>query len=1299
MGTMTKLLSLGLKAPEIAKLDKAVADTAEIIKTLPENFTRQELNQALEKKGISKDIQKEIGLSDKLGKRRKFTKTEITKHVKDLQANIRPNGVTPEERVARAKAQGYGKPLVHGSASDITEFEASKDGRFGPGVYLTKDAKRAEGFANRAAVKETGNAQDATGQVLYPVTVRGEPVVDYADRSEVVANPEQVRSINAEFNPDRQKSKKLLAGAAGAAAVAGATSNPDNTEASPVSAAENLIAKGVNKGARTALDSSENLDQNASSTPIEQTPEQAAARVQTIQNLLANNVKATDIMETLQDKLGSEQASSLMLKALEPRIQKLKDQGVSEDQINEVLATHGLQIPEQSSPVTSGDQPESSSLPPSLEPQAGQLSSEQVDLIPMGSSARLPGFGKPLGIAKGVSDFVDKEINTPDLTLPDGSSLRDAIAEVNSFTSSYGTDFDSIIGTTGLAPEARAKAIKAKKQANQILAATLKTKGLDFQEITPEGEVIALDENGKPVKYDENMLDSLFAHAYEYVGLAMGARIGGTIGAASPIPGGAAIGTALGGAIGAGLGRGPDVIRNAMLANYQVDTADVLARMNDAGVATLTLDALGLSALALAKGTSKGIRTTGRGLRRAYDLFIKGNKEGAQQTLLNVLNLSEDKAVNLIQKWEQVTGNKVLSEEAKQTGKLTAEDADATLRVLSETVPGAQTIVARAADEAKAGGAKLAASINARAQDVAEATSHITSDNVDAVIREHLGNYVEKTKTFFEETKKAGIESMKDTPYTFNFDATALLPAMQKAAKGIVNPSTRKEFYNYVELIRDAGGVPVGTSTKEIAKKKAATTAARSEVTALRAQKTELRTKMQAAKTKARTYKTKKAKDRALAEAADLAKQILQIDKQIVKATEAVTAKAKETSAALKTVTKPVQTSEARSFEDLLKLKAVLNELSSDTRFKRFTDFEQMKAARESVDKEIARAALTHMPEGKTWLNSWKAANTEYHKMKNLEKNSLYKALTAPEASLDSAIKAITKSMSYTGPETFMQVLGKLPARTRANVEGGILKHLVDKHKVGFEGGNEAINFPKLADELDKLAFTQPEARDMKRTIKQMAEVFKNDVHLLNSTGAVPLPKFQSYLTADPIIRAKFEFASTMFNAIKSRLPFSTNAGRAALVKNLGRLLDNPLNNKTIIELKKELPDDPELATALHQLANEYAKFGKPEHYGKVPIYRVYKPGSFNTASNTMIGRGVLYYTNKAKAREIAKQTGAKVQEVFRPHQTIATPETVAKIIGREPTSTDFKDPEVLDQLQKAEYVGLAVGDKVVLFK
>jgi len=1021
------------------------------------------------------------------------------------------------------------------------------------------------------------------------------------------------------------------------------------------------------------------------------------------QDALSKGVSPKTLQEALAKKYTPQQVRTTMLEVLKPKIEDLKARGVPQDKILEALQLSA------SSPTSVG--PDSSPLPPSSDGQVPQNLTPETQAQPgaapdplkenlaLTPPPNVAGFGKAVGLSA----------DNPDVTLSDGRSLTSVIAANENFNLKYKDMLDEVVGVTGLSPSTRTQVAQRKKDADLVLAhevATHLPEQYKLEGVTKDGLLKITDlQTGETKDYDETMTDVLLASAYEVSGAVMGAKAGSDVGRAAG-PYGTVVGGLLGGALGAAFGRGADTLRNAREANLKATTLDTLAKMNDAGIADITLGALGSSAIRLASGTW---RVGASGLSRAYDLFVGGNKEGAQQTLKDVFNLNDAQVVHLVKQWEQVTGIKALTAEARDSGVLTGADSDTVMRVLTETIPGAENIVARATEGSKSGGAHLSAAIDKRAKDITKAASDLTNDNIDSVVQARLGQYSEATRDFFEQTKSIGVELMKDSPYRFDFTQTTLLPIMKNAAKGIHNSGLRRDFYHYMERIAELGGTSpqvIKVPAKDVSKEKLATAAAqRQELLKVTQSKRDALAKALAAKTRgleaARALKTpagRKARAAKVKEA--YATKRNEIETQHLTKAEAVRAShIPPTAGEASTKVVPGQPSPYRAFENLLELRKTINELRGDTRFGSFTHSNQLKAALTSIDKEIAVAARTHMPKGDVWLKQWKASNTEYSKMKQLEHNVLYKALTSPRVDHDAAVSALTKSMMYTDPSTFMQVMGKLPVKTRKGVEGAVLKSLISKYTVGIEAGKQALNFPMLASDLEKMAFTQPDARDLKRTVREIAEVFKNDPFLQAVTGKIPLPKFQQALTDSLEGKARYAIASSVFNAIRARIPFDKNAGRAALVHNLGKILDNPRDAKTTKEILAALPDDPELKTAMHQLAIQFVEKGVPEHYGKVPIYRVAKPGDFQKASNTKIGTGVLYYTDKATAQRIAKETGTKVKEVFQLHKRIATPEDVTRALGHELSPEELKSDETLQLLKDRDFAGIAIDNKVLLFK
>lgn len=1093
----------------------------------------------------------------------------------EVSAKAKEEGDEVTGKVAEAIEQGYTNMYYHGSKQDITEFKPSESGTLGEGVYLESDPAKASGYA----LRDSGSKASLDNAAVYPVLVKGEPDKTFA--SEVlVKDPSRIRSINATFDELNAKSKNILAGTAGTAILAN-----EDVEASETA-------------------------QEALGVKVEQAIKDGAQPSKVFQSLQESGYN----LDKIQQALGP---------AVKPKVEVMRADGVPEDEILGIMQSIGI-IPQApySDPTAEIDNVIGMQGPG----QNKAVTEATDDIKPLFDPDEEVQLVERLTPAEKLDAEAEMPKINPDL------SPEELVTNLRNITADYEQMGKELVGWSGLSNKYKFEVKQNKERVNNLIINELQKAGIDAVGVNEYGEVLVRnEETGEPEPIEESILDSIIASKYEIGGAIAGsialARVGFAVGGPWGAVGGGIIGS-----IGAATGRGADVINAARDVQYELTTRELLAKMADAGAADAVIGVVGGSAFQLVKGLWKTGKAAGRGLAKGWDLFGRGNKDGAMQAMIDNLGLSQDQAVEIIKRWEKLNDTKVLTKQARDTGKLAMDDADTVLRVLSETTPGAEQMVRAAAEKSRYGGSKLSKAIAKRADDIVKQAENATNDNIGTVVRENLDEHTAKVRDYFENVKTLGSESMKETGYRFRFDTTTMIKKMREQAKGIHNAALRRDFYSYVDRIRELGN-------------------------------------------------------------ADAMKIIGKQAKQFEQAKGLKNVKPKITPDALE------KANPYRDFNNLLELRKTVNKLRSDSRFKEFVQFQQMDTAMKGIDSEIARAAREYMPNGETWLRQWQMANTEYSKLKNLESNFLYKMITKGTATPEAIVKSMAKYAGAESPETFMQVMGKLPGETRKAMEGAVYKHLVQNNTIGFEGGLQALNFPQLAKQLDNLAFTQPEVRNMKRLVKEFAEVYKNDPHLLSAAGNMPLPKFQAYLTADPVVRLKYEIASQTFNWAKSRIPFSTNAGRAAIMQNLAKVLDNPLDATSVNKILKKLGNDPELKTKLHELAIQYSKFGYPEDYGKVPVYRVAKPGGFNKASDTSIGRGVLFYTDKSKAKQIASETGAKLQEIKLTHKTIATPEDVGRILGYQPTKTDLQDPEIISKIKQGGWLGVAMDDKVVKFK
>ena len=176
-------------------------------------------------------------------------------------------------RMARAKQQGYrDEVFYHGASDDISGFRETKMGKAGEGgVYFTNDPERASKYASMSAKfgsrSGRGDAPNVTPSRLrmknpyiseagmpYNEDIKSLANAGYdgiilkgempGGGDEVIAfSPDQIRSVNAAFDPAKKDSSNLLASLAPAAVGLGALAGGEEAEAGGVSAARAAIKK------------------------------------------------------------------------------------------------------------------------------------------------------------------------------------------------------------------------------------------------------------------------------------------------------------------------------------------------------------------------------------------------------------------------------------------------------------------------------------------------------------------------------------------------------------------------------------------------------------------------------------------------------------------------------------------------------------------------------------------------------------------------------------------------------------------------------------------------------------------------------------------------------------------------------------------------------------------------------------------------------------------------------------------------------------------------------------------------
>ena len=386
-----------------------------------------------------------------------------------------------------------------------------------------------------------------------------------------------------------------------------------------------------------------------------------------------------------------------------------------------------------------------------------------------------------------------------------------------------------------------------------------------------------------------------------------------------------------------------------------------------------------------------------------------------------------------------------------------------------------------------------------------------------------------------------------------------------------------------------------------------------------------------------------------------------------------------------------------RTFSDLLDLRQSVNAVKAKATKKVAQD--SLKKSIMTIDREIQRVTDEYLPkeQAKVWRQQFKRAKQEYAKMKQLESNVLFKAIVSKKGVTEDQIVKKLSDLAPALDDTFVDVMRKLPKGLKDKTEGAIVKILTERYTVGLPSELQAVHFPELANKLAKYNFQSPATKQYVGMVQEFAEVFKNDVHLGRTIGNIQIPKFQSYLTTDPVMRAKYEFASGVFNIIKQLVP-NAKADRLALVKMVGNMLDDPLKAKETQLFIKRFPkaQQVEIAQMVKNLRHTWAQAGLNTAESKEAL-KLYKATSKEAVTRTNGGFGPGYYLRESLQNP--RETRGVLRYDIEPSQ-LATLKEISKLMGREVSHTEVRKLKSLPgKLKKAGFKGVRHDGRVMLFE
>lgn len=303
--------------------------------------------------------------------------------------------------------------------------------------------------------------------------------------------------------------------------------------------------------------------------------------------------------------------------------------------------------------------------------------------------------------------------------------------------------------------------------------------------------------------------------------------------------------------------------------------------------------------------------------------------------------------------------------------------------------------------------------------------------------------------------------------------------------------------------------------------------------------------------------------------------------------------------------------SETRTFEDLIELRQLVNQMSKRANQGHPT-YEAYRNMLSNIDDEIAYVA-GRMKDGGQWLQDWESAKAAYSEMRRLTDSALGKAFRR-ELVADGTTKGAEQAARWLADYgtanngTYQQLLKQLPLDVQPKVETLIIDRIISQNMVGDPTGKQAILFPQIARQLSDYNFMWPDAKALQEVVNEFAEIYQNDVILSYVAGGLSKVDVTAYLTDDIVRRAHFTLINKLW--AQMRIAMGGAKGDATALSNIAsKLLDEPLNPHNVEDALRIAKGNAELESAIKNFS---ASVGQAEKTGGVITTKVktYKDGA-----------------------------------------------------------------------------------------
>lgn len=393
--------------------------------------------------------------------------------------------------------------------------------------------------------------------------------------------------------------------------------------------------------------------------------------------------------------------------------------------------------------------------------------------------------------------------------LKENEEIKDISSLVQNIHGKYSTGTKSLAGAGGkgigsitssaklsaMGDEAMMDAQRDILKLNKTIVNELTERKIDAYVHPETGKAMYRDSTGKEQEITSDIVNDIYNSKYENMGAiglgTSGAMLGGKVAGFRGAVAGGIIGTAAGVA----LGKSADMVQNAAKLKEELDYSMFWDRVGDSVLYDTITGVVGGVAMKAAWVPIKG----------SYDIIAKGGSGStgrALEYLKNSLNISDDQAMEITEAFVKSVNNNDLETKGRW-GKRAMTDKEKQILAISQTQPGAEAVIGKAASENQRIATVLKQSIDDRAKSIHTLVDNVADENVGDVIIKDIKKYEEDVKAYYGQVRDMASGGDIDN-FRFDEDKLGLRSVMKNIESNIkANPNKVEQFANMMADIQE----------------------------------------------------------------------------------------------------------------------------------------------------------------------------------------------------------------------------------------------------------------------------------------------------------------------------------------------------------------------------------------------------------------------------------------------------------------------------------------------------------------